>query len=78
MKSAQLGQREPHHVVVNGGVEFTPETPRHLRDGRPSVAALPDRRRSLVETVRLVTLQIIDQHLVGQFLNNELIRSGER
>jgi hypothetical protein len=50
----------------------------HFRDRHLSIAVLPNDGGGFIETVRFVTVEIIDQHLVRQFSNNQLVCSRAR
>jgi hypothetical protein len=49
----------------------------HFRHAGLAVAVIPDQRRSLIQTVRLLSSQIVNQNLVGKPFNQESFFPGK-
>jgi hypothetical protein len=61
---AQLVERNPYDVLVDGIAETGGCERRELGHGALTVASVPDDGRDVVQAMRFVARQIVDEHLV--------------
>jgi hypothetical protein len=59
-------------------VDFLSPGLRDLSRRFPAVASLPDERRRFIQAISPVTVEIVNQSLIGQFVNYKFIFSGAR
>ena len=73
MIAPQQIQSQPNYLLIDRAIELLTKFPRDLCRGIPAIATLPNEGGGLIETVRAITIEIVNQHLVRQFLNHETV-----
>src|SRR5262245_15736215 len=76
MKSPQLADGQPDKIRVDRGIEFFSQAAGSLGGGRLTIAAFPNERRGVIETMCLVALHVVNQRLVVQFTDDQVLSSG--
>ncbi len=78
MKSPQLPDAEPDEIIIDRCAQLILQQPRRLTGGRFPIAMFPNQSRRLIQAMSLVSLHVINQGLIIQFLDDEIIRYGKR
>jgi len=73
MIAPQLIQSQPNDLLIDRAIELLTKFPRDLCGGIPAIATLPNEGGGLIETVRAIVIEIVNQYLVRQFLNHETV-----
>jgi hypothetical protein len=76
--SIQLVDCQPDNTIVDVPFGFLFQGLRDFPSRFPAVAQLPNKRRRLIQTMRPVTIAIVNEYLVGQFVNYKTVFSGTR
>ena len=74
----QLLERQPDNVLVNRAMQLLAEQGRDARHVCLSVTMAPDKRGCLIETMRLVLSEIVNQSLPRELLDDDVILAGNR
>jgi len=67
----QLVNRQPHHLLVKRDIEFAPDNSSQLADVVLPITMPPHCSRGLVQAVRFVVDQIINEHLVREGMDQQ-------
>jgi hypothetical protein len=72
----QPGQSRPHHAFIRGDLQLVAQNLGQFGNASTAVTMAPKHRGALVQAMRIVVVQVVDEGFVGQVANEESLGAG--